>query len=74
MEHPCIFVLHILFPLKVNIVIYNSEYILLSLDIHNNIISLFQMGSCYILSQYIHMYINIYALLSQNECCHISFT
>ena len=73
MECPCILLLHILFPLKMNIVIYNSEYILLSLHIHNNIISLFQMGS-YILSQYIHMYINIYTLLSQNECCHISFT
>ena len=69
MECPCRFLLHILFPLKMNIVIYNSEYILLSLHIHNNIISLFQMGS-YILPQYIHMYINIYALLSQNECCH----
>ena len=57
-----------------NIVIYYSEYILLSLHIYNNIIFLFQMGSCYILSQHIHMYINIYALLSQNECCHISFT
>ena len=74
MECPSIFLLHILFPLKMNIVIYNSEYILLSLHIHNNIISLFQMGSCYILSEYIHMYINIYALLSQNECCNISFT
>ena len=74
MEHPCIFLLHTLFPVKMNIVLYNSEYILLSLYIHNNIISLFQMGSCYILSQYIHMYINIYALLSQNECCYISFT
>ena len=73
-EHSCIFLLYILFPLKMNVVIYNSEYILLPLHKYNNIISLFQMENCHIFSQYIHMYIYLYALLSQNECCNLSFT
>ena len=44
-------------PSQNEFAIYNAEYILLPLHTYNNIISLFQMGSCYILSQYIHMYI-----------------